>query len=102
MNWRNTRGCDRGAGDGTDESSHSLPHPEMSLGHALIVMLRMGLRHLVVVDGDGRCSAVLADRAVTAALAADPTALVWQCERALLDPRPAVVALTPLSPRRRA
>ena len=65
--------------------------PGTSLGDALVVMLRTGLRHLVVVDGERRCCGMLADRAVTAAWAADPSALVWQCAGALLDPRPAVI-----------
>jgi CBS domain-containing protein len=62
-----------------------------SLHAALVVMLRTGLRHLVVVDSDGCCRGVLADRAVTAAWAADPSALEWERVEALLDPRPAIV-----------
>jgi CBS domain-containing protein len=61
------------------------------LGDALVLMLRTGLRHLVVVDDEQRCRGVVADRAVTAAWAADPSSLVWQCVGGLLDPRPAVV-----------
>jgi CBS domain-containing protein len=63
----------------------------MSLNDALVVMLRTGLRHLVVVDAERRCRGVLADRAVTAAWAADPSALEWESVGAVLDPRPAVV-----------
>jgi CBS domain-containing protein len=65
--------------------------PGTSLHDALVVMLRTGLRHLVVVDADKRCRGVLADRAVTAAWAANPSALEWQSVAAVLDPRPAVV-----------
>jgi CBS domain-containing protein len=62
-----------------------------TLHDALIVMLRTGLRHLVVVDADGCCRGILADRAVTAAWAANPSTLDWECVEALLDPRPAIV-----------
>jgi CBS domain-containing protein len=65
--------------------------PQTSLGDALAAMLRTGLRHLVVVDADHHCRGVLSDRAVTAAWAADPSALAWQWAGALLDPRPAVI-----------
>ncbi len=64
---------------------------ETTLGDALVVMLRSGIRHVVVVDPMGRCHGVVADRAVTAAWASDPTSLVWQTVRALLEPRLAVV-----------
>jgi CBS domain-containing protein len=66
--------------------------PGTSLHDALVVMLRTGLRHLVVVDAERHCRGVLADRAVTAAWAADPSALEWESVGTLLDPRPAVVA----------
>jgi CBS domain-containing protein len=66
--------------------------PGTSLHDALVVMLRTGLRHLVVVDAERHCRGVLSDRAVTAAWAADPSALDWECVATLLDPRPAVVA----------
>ena len=65
--------------------------PGTSLHAALVVMLRTGLRHLVVVDAERRCRGVLVDRAVTAAWAADPSTLEWESVAALLDPRPAVV-----------
>jgi CBS domain-containing protein len=65
--------------------------PGTALHDALLVMLRTGLRHLVVVDAERRCRGILADRAVTAAWAADPSALEWENVGALLDPRPAVV-----------
>jgi CBS domain-containing protein len=65
--------------------------PGTTLHDALVVMVRTGLRHLVVVDAERRCRGVLADRAVTAAWAADPSALHSERVEALLDPRPAVV-----------
>jgi len=51
--------------------------------HAVLqVMLRLGRRHVIVVDGQGRCAGILADRVVAAAWAADPSALsrvpAWQ------------------------
>jgi CBS domain-containing protein len=48
---------------------------DMPLGAALRTMVNAGSRHLVVVDRDGRCLGVLADRAVAAAWAYNPAAL---------------------------
>jgi CBS domain-containing protein len=45
------------------------------LGEALRVMVRLRHRHLVVVDGEGRCVGVLSDRVIAAAWAHDPTSL---------------------------
>jgi len=68
--------------------------PEATLAEALSAMLRSGIRHIVVVEPDGTCLGILTDRAVTAAWAADPSALSWQTAGALLDPLPAVVSAT--------
>nr|WP_281369180.1 CBS domain-containing protein [Phytohabitans rumicis] len=64
---------------------------DMTLGDALRVMVRLGHRHLVAVDTDGRCLGVLADRAVTAAWAHDPNSLSVRPVRSALQPASAVV-----------
>jgi len=61
------------------------------LGSALAALTRTGLRHLAVVDGYNRCIGVVADRAIAAAWAADPSALERVRVGAVLEPRPAVV-----------
>ncbi|GAA1359535.1 CBS domain-containing protein [Catellatospora chokoriensis] len=63
-----------------------------TLGDALAVMVRDGLRHLVVTDEGGRCVGVLADRSVVAAWAAEPTTLSYRRVSSVLDRTPAVVA----------
>ena len=65
--------------------------PSTLLGEALGAMLHVGVRHLVVVDQEGRCHGLLSDRAVTAAWAADPSALDWRPAGTLLDAKPAIV-----------
>ncbi len=65
-----------------------------TLADALRVMAGGGLRHLAVVDGDGRCLGILSDRAVTAIWAADPGALSHRSAADTLGPVPAVVAAT--------
>jgi CBS domain-containing protein len=65
---------------------------DLRLGDALAAMVRTGLRHLGVVDSEGRCLGVVGDRAVAAAWAADPSALSYLPVRRLLDPRPGVVS----------
>lgn len=62
------------------------------LGEALSALVRTGLRHLVVIDGDGHCLGVISDRAVAAAWALDPAALECVSVRHILDRRPSVVA----------
>jgi CBS domain-containing protein len=59
---------------------------ELSLGDALAVMIGAGTRHLVVVNGERRCSGVLSDRDVAAAFARDPSALTWQRARDVVGP----------------
>ncbi|MEU7820769.1 CBS domain-containing protein [Catellatospora sp. NPDC049133] len=66
--------------------------PSTTLGDALAVMVREGLRHLVVTDEGGRCVGVLADRAVVAAWAAEPATLSYRRISSVLDRTPAVVA----------
>lgn len=63
-----------------------------TLGEALGVMVRDGLRHLVVTDEAGRCVGVLADRSVVAAWAAEPTSLTYRRVSSVLDRTPAVLA----------
>ncbi len=66
---------------------------ELSLGDALAVMIGAESRHLVVVNGERRCSGVLSDREVAAAFARDPSALTWQRARDVVGP-PAMLAQT--------
>jgi CBS domain-containing protein len=63
----------------------------MCLGDALRTMVNAHRRHLVVVDADGRCRGVLADRAVAAAWAHNPDALGVTPVASVLDPDPALV-----------
>lgn len=65
---------------------------DLSLGDALAVMIRGGIRHLVVVDSVGRCAGVLPDRVVASAFARDPSTLTWQRVADVLDSPPAFVA----------
>jgi CBS domain-containing protein len=62
-----------------------------SLGEALQIMVRRGLRHLAVVDAVGRCVGVLSDRTVAAAWAANPTYLHAQTAAAVLDRMPSTL-----------
>jgi len=64
---------------------------DLSLGDALAVMVRHGIRHVLVVDLAGRCVGVLADRVVASSFARDPSALTWQRVGEVLDPTPAFV-----------
>ena len=61
------------------------------LGSALAALTRTGLRHLAVVDDQGRCAGIVADRTIAAAWAADPMALECVVVAAVLEPRPALV-----------
>jgi CBS domain-containing protein len=63
----------------------------VTLAEALRLMLRRGVRHLVVLDPSGACAGVLGDRAIAAAWAADPTGFTDCPVGIVLDPRPAVV-----------
>ncbi|SCF03596.1 CBS domain-containing protein [Micromonospora coriariae] len=65
---------------------------DILLGDALEALVRTGRRHLVAVDGAGRCLGVLADRAVAAAWAHDHAALSRLTVAAALDPDPATVS----------
>jgi CBS domain-containing protein len=65
---------------------------ETTPGEALTAMVRAGLRHLVVIDGGGRCVGVLADRALAAAWASDPDALSHGRVATMVDREPALVA----------
>jgi len=67
---------------------------DLRLGDALAVMVRSGLRHLIVVDTAQRCLGVIGDRAITSAWATDPTALACTQVGRLLDRRRAVVDVT--------
>ncbi|MDI1464783.1 CBS domain-containing protein [Catellatospora sp. KI3] len=61
------------------------------LGNALAGMARHRVRHLVVIDDYDRCVGVIADRAIVAAWAANPTSLSSHTVETILDPHPAVV-----------
>jgi CBS domain-containing protein len=65
---------------------------DLRLGDALEAMVHTGLRHLVVVDQADRCLGVIADRAIAAAWAVDPTALSLMAVARAIDERPAVVS----------
>jgi CBS domain-containing protein len=58
---------------------------------ALRLMIRRGVRHLVVLDGSGACAGVLGDRAIAAAFAADPVGFAESPVGNLLDTPAAVV-----------
>jgi CBS domain-containing protein len=66
---------------------------DLSLGDALTVMVRGGIRHLVIVDSVGRCAGVLPDRVVASAFARDPSALTWQRVADVVDTPPALVGV---------
>jgi CBS domain-containing protein len=65
-----------------------------SLGEALQIMVRRGLRHLAVVDTAGRCMGVLSDRTIAAAWAANPTNLHAQTAAAVVDRTPPILDTT--------
>lgn len=58
---------------------------DVPLGDALEAMVRAGRRHLLVVDETGRCVGVLADRAIAAEWAHDPSALARYPVAAAID-----------------
>jgi CBS domain-containing protein len=64
---------------------------DMLLGEALRAMVQLRRHHLVVVDGDGRGVGILADRAIAAAWAHDPTLLSVRSVRWALHETPAAV-----------
>ncbi len=64
------------------------------LEEALTRMIRTGLRHLVVVDDDGRCLGMLSDRSIAAAWAGNYSALSQCTVRTALEPEPALVKVT--------
>jgi CBS domain-containing protein len=59
-----------------------------SLGLALSTMVYAGLRHLAVVDDDGKCRGVLSDRAIAAAWATDPACLSYLPVSSVVEPMP--------------
>lgn len=61
------------------------------LGDALRTMVRLRQRHLVVVDGEGRCVGVLADRTIAAEWARNPASLSVRRVGSTLAEPPAVV-----------
>lgn len=63
----------------------------MPLHEALAMMVRMGTRHLIAVDEDGRCLGVLSDRTVAARWATDQAPLIKRTVVSALDIRPAVI-----------
>jgi CBS domain-containing protein len=64
-----------------------------TLDEALRKMVRMGLRHLAVVDDGGHCTGVLSDRAIAAIWATDYAALSHYGVASALDPDPAMVGV---------
>ncbi|HEX6873495.1 MAG TPA: CBS domain-containing protein [Micromonosporaceae bacterium] len=64
---------------------------DLLLVDVLAAMVGTGLRHLVVVDEADRCLGVIADRAVAAAWATDPSALSYLPVGRVLDRRPSLV-----------
>ncbi|MEU7824756.1 CBS domain-containing protein [Catellatospora sp. NPDC049111] len=62
-----------------------------TLEDALAAMAGTKLRHLVVVDGAGRCAGVISDRAIVAAWAAEPGCLSARHVSSVLDSTPAAV-----------
>jgi len=71
------------------------PAPTVSsrlpLQQALVTMNRLGVRHLVAVDDQGRCVGVLSDRAVAARWAFTSPSPLQQTVLSTLDIRPAVI-----------
>jgi CBS domain-containing protein len=63
------------------------------LDDALKKMLSLGLRHLAVVDDDGRCLGMLSDRTIAAAWAVDYYALMRRTVFTALDLEPAVLSV---------
>jgi CBS domain-containing protein len=63
----------------------------VTLAEALRLMVRRGVRHLVVLDQTGACAGVLGDRVVAAAWAADPIGFTDCPVASVLDPSRAVV-----------
>lgn len=66
---------------------------DAALEEALSRMIRTGLRHLVVVDRDGKCAGVLSDRSIAAAWAGDYAALSSRTVAAAMDHEPATVSV---------
>jgi CBS domain-containing protein len=62
-----------------------------SLGDALQVMVRSGVRHLAVLDEGGQFLGILSDRTIAAAWAVDPSCLAWTRSAMVIDAGPAVV-----------
>jgi CBS domain-containing protein len=62
------------------------------LDDALIKMISSGLRHLAVIDEDGRCVGVLSDRTIASVWASDYNALSYRTVAMCLDTRSALVA----------
>jgi CBS domain-containing protein len=64
----------------------------MPLSEALQTMVRAGLRHLAVLDHDGRFIGILSDRAIASAWATDPGGLAYTTASTVLEPGPATVS----------
>jgi CBS domain-containing protein len=64
---------------------------DMLLGDALRMMVRQRRRHLAVLDHDGGCVGVLADRAIAAAWANDPASLSTSPVRSAVPAVPTVI-----------
>lgn len=62
------------------------------LDDALQMMVCADLRHLAVVDDDGRFTGILSDRMIEAEWAADPGCLSWRSAVSVLEPGPATVS----------
>lgn len=62
-----------------------------TLGAALELMVRSGVRHLAIIDGTGRFSGILSDRAIAAAWAADPSCLSRVAALTAIESGPATV-----------
>jgi CBS domain-containing protein len=63
----------------------------LQLPLALATMVRLGVRHVVAVDDEGRCLGVLSDRAIATRWAGASSPLLKQTVVSALDLRPAVV-----------
>jgi CBS domain-containing protein len=64
----------------------------VTLSFALQTMVAASLRHLAVLDDQGHFLGILADRAIAAAWATDPSCLSWTPAATVLETRPATVS----------
>lgn len=61
------------------------------LDEALKQMIKSGVRHLAVVDEQGRCTGIISDRAIASAWATDYNALAHRSVASVLDHAPCVL-----------